>query len=423
MEYKKYIRLQNILLLASIYCIVLLLVYKVQLSGDSQSYISAWEVFRSGRIDMWRTPVYPFFLGLLKMIFGDAHYLLVAVIIQHIMFLISIWYFYLLLKEIVNNEILSFVLTAFYAFYPCVQTYNCFVQTETFAVVGTIFFLYSTLMFYKNLNLIYGLCSFGWLFFLVFLRPSSIYLIPILFLFWLLVFIKRKFKPILFLWLGLGGSVVAGMTLLFYVVSFKKNYDLFTPSGIGIINKYCIARQACIIEPLVSCDEYRDRDFKGCVFDHNVSTMPEVFYESECAINEFGLKRFSDNVSNAISQNKYLYIKRLFVNVKRSSSDRLLGTAFPASKLLDIVTINLSFIYLLFFVYVVMLVKWMKQKEIACFSSLICTIVISHMSVIFFASPSNYSRLVLPVYPLFLIMIGQIFSLIKVSKSSDVELL
>ena len=109
MEYKKYIRPQIIYLISVIYCIVLLLVYKVQLSGDSQSYISAWDIFRSGNIDMWRTPVYPFFLGFLNMVFGDEYYLLMAVIIQHIIFLISVRFFYNLLEETVNSEIISFV--------------------------------------------------------------------------------------------------------------------------------------------------------------------------------------------------------------------------------------------------------------------------------------------------------------------------
>ena len=422
MKYEKYVRPRYIYLISTIYCVVLLFVYQVQFSGDSQSYISAWEIIKNGSIDMWRTPVYPFFLGVLNMIFGDAHYLLIAVIIQHIVFLISVRYFYLLAKDVIKSEIIAFFLTAFYALYPCVQTYNCFVQTETFAVVGTIFFLYSAFGLYKDEKKIHGIGVSFWLFFLVFLRPSSIYLIPIMFLFWLWVFLKKRRKTNSSLWFGLVGCFVVGIALSAYVVNFKRNYGLLTPCGIGVINKYCIARQACIIEPMVSSELYREMKFKGCVFDHEVAkTMPEVFYESECAINEFGLEKFSENVSNAIYHNKYSYIKRLFINVKRSSSDRLLGTALSASTLLDIVTINLSFIYLLFFVYIVVLVIRMKRGRMPCFSMLLIIIGLCHMFVVFFASPSNYSRLALPVYPIFIIMIGQMLGLINVSKSSNIE--
>lgn len=424
MEYEKYIRPRYIYLISTIYCVVLLFVYQVQFSGDSQSYISAWEIFKNGSIDMWRTPVYPFFLGVLNTLFGDAHYLLIAVIIQHIVFLISVRYLYLLAKDVIKSEIIPFFLTAFYALYPCVQTYNCFVQTETFAVVGTIFFLFSAFRLYKDEKKKHGIATFFWLLFLVFLRPSSIYLIPIMILFWSWVYIKNRIIVNPSLWFGFVGCILVGIVLSVYVVGFKRSYGLLTPSGIGIINKYCIARQACIIEPMVSSDVYRENNFKGCVFDHEVAkTMPEVFYESECAISEFGLKEFSDYVSNSISQNKFSYIKRLFVNVQRSSADRLLGTALPESTRWDVITVNLSFLFLLFIIYIILLIKSIKRKRIPCFSMLICIIALSHMFVIFFASPDDYSRLTIPVYPIFLIMIGQMIRLVNVYKSPNIEFL
>lgn len=422
MQYEKYLRPQYIYILSAIYCVVLLFIYQVQFSGDSQSYISAWETFRHGSIDMWRTPVYPFFLGFLNMIFGDVYYLLIAVIIQHVVFLISIRYFYLLLKIVIKNKIISLFVTAIYALYPCVQTYNCFVQTETFAVVGTIFFLYSSFMLCKYARLLYGIGSSFWLLFLVFLRPSSIYLIPIMLVFWLWIIIKEKKYATLSLWLGFGGSVIVGIALSFYVYSFKNNYGLLSPCGIGVINKYCIARQACIIEPMVSCDVYRERNFKGCVFDHDVvGTIPDVFYEAECAITEFGLKDFSDYVSAAINQNIYSYIKRIVVNVQRSSADRLFGLGFPEGKLLEVITVNLNFFYVLFLLYIIYLLRCIKERKIVRFSILLCIIGLSHMFVIFVGSPNNYDRLALQVFPVFLIMVGQLLQLIKVSWSSDAD--
>lgn len=422
MEYKKYLRPRYVYLLSTIYCVVLLLVYQVQLSDDSQSYISAWESFRNGSIDMWRTPVYPFFLGFLNIIFGDVYYLLIAVIIQHVVFLISIRYFYLLLKIVIKNDMITLIVTAIYALCPCVQTYNCFVQTETFAVVGTIFFLYSSFMLCKYTSFLYGIGSSFWLFFLVFLRPSSIYLIPIMLVFWLWIIIKERKYAVRSLWIGLGGSVIVGIVLAFYVFSFKTYYGLLSPCGIGVINKYCIARQACIIEPMVSCDVYYESNFKGCVFDHSVvGTIPDVFYEAECAISEFGLKEFSDYVSTAIKHNTYSYIKRIVINVQRSSADRLFGVAFPEGKLMEVLTLNLNFFYVLFLLYIIVLVKWIKERKLVPFSFLLCIIGLSHMFVVFAGSPNNYDRLALQVFPVFLIMIGQLLQLIKISRSSDVD--
>ncbi len=422
MSFDKFLKPRYIYILSAIYCIIILFVYKVQLSGDAQSYISAWEVFKNGSIDMWRTPVYPIFLGFLKSLFGNAHYLLIAVVVHHLVFLVSIRYFYLLLKEVVKNGKIAFGVTAFYAFYPCVQTYNSYVQTETFAVVGTIFFLYSTFRLYKDEKIIFGIESFCWLFFLVFLRPSSTYLIPVIFLFWLFKAIKLKSFLTPSFFCGFGGSVIVGLLLIIYSFNFKSSYGLFSPSGIGVINKYCIARQACIIEPMVSCEVYKKKDFKGCVFDHDVAPMlPEVFYESECAISEFGLKVFSDSVNAVLSQHKFSYLKRIAINVQRSCADRLMGTTWPMSKLLDIITVNLCCIFILFLLYIYILVKLMREKRKIYFSLLLCIISISHMSVIFLASPDDYARLTLPIIPVLLIMIGQMFSTVKVDFRSCID--
>ncbi len=426
MSWDKFLKPRYIYILSAIYCIILLLVYKVQFSCDSQSYISAWEMFKSGNIDRWRTPVYPFILGFMKFIFGDTHYLLFTVIAQHLIFWVSIKYMYLLLVDIISSEKISFWLTAFYAFYPCAQTYNGYIGTETFAVVGTIFFLYSALRLYKYEKVIYGIGTSFWLLFLVFLRPSSIYLIPILFLFYLWIYIKNKKHKVPSFLFGLGGSIMVGVVLVSYVSIFKNNYGLFTPCGIGVINKYCIARQACIIEPMVSPEEYLKNGFKGCVFDYEVDntvSLPNVFYESECAITEYGLKEFSDYLDAAISKNRLAYFKRIIVNVQRSSADRLLATAWPLSKLIDIVTINLNFVYLLFIIYITFLFSWMKDNKRICFSLFLFLVGISHMFVIFVASPNDYARLALPIFPVILIMMGQILYRIKLSISSKVEVI
>ena len=50
---------------------ILILGWGVQETFDSSSYISAWDSFNNGKIDMLRTPVYPVFLGVMKIIFGE----------------------------------------------------------------------------------------------------------------------------------------------------------------------------------------------------------------------------------------------------------------------------------------------------------------------------------------------------------------
>ena len=72
----------------------------------------AWENISSFHIDIWRTPVYPLFIGITKAFF-ETNFLMAASIIQHIVFLISIWYFYKLIAIVTDSERIAFYISAF----------------------------------------------------------------------------------------------------------------------------------------------------------------------------------------------------------------------------------------------------------------------------------------------------------------------
>lgn len=51
--------------------IILILGWGVQETLDSPTYVSAWDNIANGKIDIFRTPVYPIFWGVMKNIFGE----------------------------------------------------------------------------------------------------------------------------------------------------------------------------------------------------------------------------------------------------------------------------------------------------------------------------------------------------------------
>ncbi len=407
MKVEKYLRLRYIYILSILCCVYYTYIFKVDISFDSITYIDAWSTIREGHIDKWRTPIYPLLLGLIKFIFGD-NYLYYVVILQHIVFLLSIRYFFFLTRYCVKNILISFSLTLFYALYPCVATYNCCIATETFAVSGSIFLFYSILYLYKTEKFIYSLYVFIWLLFLIFLRPAVVYLLPVVFMCWCLYLIKRRTilqKSVVY---GLTGCLLVSLFLFSYMAMFKRTYGVFTPSGIGVVNKYAIAKAANItVLNTMDQDEYNFNK------------------EGEKIINTIGMDAFSDSLNQSISLNKERYVMRLFQNFRNASESNLFDPSYSKGiigVISDIMGIKLKTIYFLFFIYGVLLLRFnFFRKELAFFSTMMFLVGLSNFVLIILASPGEYGRLSLPAIPVYLIMAGQLLDMTKTKSFSEIK--
>lgn len=397
MNLEKYLKLRYIYLLAIVYCLFLTYFYHVDISFDTPTYINAWSTLQECHIDKWRTPVYPVFLGIMNIIFGD-YYLYYVVVIQHILFLISIRYFYLLMQSIITTNTISFLVTFFYALYPCVATYNCCIATETFAVTGSVFLLYSILNLYKTKQFHYGLYAFFWLFFLVFLRPAVVYLLPVTIVGWCFVALKRgkKYnKPVVY---GLTGSIIVSVILVAYMSMFKASYGVFTPSGIGLINRYTIAKAANVI-------------------DLNETGEELGFYqEAEKYINMLGMEAFSDTLNQSINQNKGKFAKRLWQNMRKASRDNLFEPSYQVGifgVVSDFMSPPIKIIYFILLIYgFIILRRMVRWKNITFFPCLLFMIGVSNFILIIIASPGEYGRLLLPALPAYFVMFAQLVDMI-----------
>ena len=404
MNFEKFLRLRYIYILSILFCIYLTYIFKVDITFDTPTYVNAWSTLLEGYVDKWRTPSYPIFLGIMNTIFGD-NYLYFVVLVQHLVFLVSVRYFYLLMRNTISNEKLSFFITLFYALYPCVATYNCVIGTSTFVVTGSVFLLYSILSLYKSNNKRFGLYAFFWLFFLIFLRPAVVYLLPVTIVGWCIVALTRKKFFDASVVFGITGSIVVSICLIVYMFMFKSCYGVFTPSGIGLINQYTVAKAANVI-------------------DFNTTGEEIGFYqEAEKYINIMGMEAFSDSLKQSIDCNKGKYIKRLWQNVRKASEDNLFEPSYQIG-ILGVVSnlfgLPIKIIYYLFLIYTAWLLQWMvRKKKIAFFPVLLIMIGVSNYIVIILGSPGEYGRLSLPAIPAYLLMLGQLLDIINSKRLSD----
>lgn len=410
MDIKRALQLKTIYAIAIPYCILLIFKCGRQWDYDTNSYVAAWEAISSFHLDLWRTPVYPLFIGLTKYLFG-SHFLMAGIIIQHLIFLISIRYFYMLTQGVIKSESTAWWATAFYALYPCVATWNCFNLTEPFAIYSMIFMLYCALTAYLKNSVFHLVAWGGWLLFQIFLRPAQIYILPIFFAGWLLLYFKNKDQSKIIVG-GVAGTLLASCCILIYMYAFKNSYGVFTPCGVGIVNKYYMARR----DGTLITDQIADPRFKNFVeernrvFEDGKGTIIDLFEESQDAVYTFGLKQVSDVVSNSTQNTLRHQVRMAFRRLRTASNDNLFTTYIRKFTIVtDIWGVRINFAYILLLIYPFVLLRWYtKVGQIPWFSSLLFMVGACHMLIIIVACQNIWGRLVLPVVPVYIIMFSQL---------------
>lgn len=120
------------------------------------------------------------------------------------------------------------------------------ILTESFAISGSIFFFYCLLAYYQKGKPLFMIGTMIWLAFLVFLRPSFLFLFIVCLL--ALGLYYRKYKKRVF-W-GLLGVGIFGLLELEYCNCIKEKFGTLIPSEVGVDNSFQIA----IIEGALSPD-------------------------------------------------------------------------------------------------------------------------------------------------------------------------
>ena len=245
------------------------------------------------------------------------------------------------------------------------------------------------------------------------------YLLPITIVGWCLVAIKEKKYSNTSVLCGLAGSVLVSISLIVYMAMFKSNYGIFTPSCIGLNNKYAIAKAANVID----FNTMGNDELLTCLVDED--SINAIGKETENLINAVGMESFSEIVNQSIKQNKVKYFKRLFQNARNASESNLFEPSYQIGiigTISSIMGVKIKIIYILFLIYVFVLIRWMnRNKEVAFFSCMLFMIGVSNYILIIIASPGEFGRLSLPAIPVYLIMIGQLLDLIGVKRISEVK--
>ena len=138
------------------------------------------------------------------------------------------------------------------------------------------------------------------------------------------------------------------------------------------------------------------------------------------AIQTYGPK----NVSNLISESNFNsiseQIKRFFHHIRKASQDKLFYTYNSRWDIIsDITCMRMNVLYIMLLTYAIILsYRMFRRKDIALFSILLLLFGAGHLFVILFSCQNVWYRLIIPFTPVYLLMIGQLLSILIVKETN-----
>lgn len=391
--------------------IVVLTLYNLtpSLNGfDTQFYILAGENLWNGHIDCLRTPVYPLLCKILSLLFGQNGLHPAMTILQSSVYLLSLCRLKHLAEMTIKNEAIRFALLLFYV--SCIAPGWCNeIMTESLSISGTIIITDLVVSFIKKTTTKTNVLIHSILLLLVFLRPTFVLFLMLLPLLWLYRLLTCK--PNKHLCVALALSFFSIFCFVGYCHAYKQEFGHFGATTTFVFNKIYDAHRGGYWDPssvknkqAQAWIEYIDHQYDGTYAPTYFTIMNHP--ESLVLIN-----RGCDDIIKAHRKEYLDYRTKLFVN---SFDKRLLAavnTHSPLSAILFVSSLFLSFPVSLFYLVTIMaivslIIYVFRNRQIPVIPSFLILIVFAHSVGIIITTSDAFERVLLPVYPVFIVLLG-----------------
>lgn len=385
--------------------------------GDSQGYISySFIDLMINGITSGRTPIYPLTIDICSWI-NEKYMLICLVFIQCVVSFISIVFFYKTIKIFYKKDTFAGIVTILYGCNSSVIGYDKAILTESFALSGTVIFIYMMLSYLRSSKIKYVNGIIIILAVLTFLRPSFLLFDVIVFGFFIMEFLWRKDKNkkiIKRFWCIMLKWLMLWLIILMYSLSFYKKFGIFTISD-------PIPRQNLII-----CMERgyynksNDNEFINKIDEalNNNEDMWKAMYE---VYNQYSIAEVNEKTKDCIKKNFIIYLQDTFENVIAYGNDSFTGyyvwedTNLNSAYIIRFLDkcfnlFKVSHVYLIFFVDLIVFIYLILKKEniwlIVGFMAFIGGITVTS----YFGTCGEYPRTMVCVIPFSYLNVGWLLS-------------
>lgn len=382
-------------------------------SFDTEYYILAGQNILEGKIDCLRTPVYPLLCQAFIKLFGIEGLPTAMTIFQSLVYLISLISLQHIAHYTIKNRTIRFITLFFYIL--CIAPGWCNeILTESLSISGCVIMTDLVLSFVYKPSIAKNIALHLFLILLVFLRPTFMIFFAILPVVWLFHRTLFKYKAVSF-----ALTITCILCYGAYCSAYKNVYGRFGSSATLVFNKIYDAHRggywdtSSVSNPkskkwIDYIDDYYTGNY-GLIY-HTIMEHPE------------SMVPISDGCDDIIKDHKSEWQKyriQLFASSCDKRFQAAVNTHTPLSSVLFFTSLFLSFPLSLFylisiFAIIALLVYFFIHKSIPLGHFLILSAIIAYTVGIVLYTSDSHERLLLPVYPLFVLMIGASFEKVSI---------
>lgn len=375
---------------------------------DTISYYEAYNSLLSGKVDIFRTPLYPLFIGVSRTVFGPALSVAFVSVVQSVLFILSIKWIGSTLENITRHKTVGYWFTAVYALYPGVLSYCGMLMTESLAISLVSAFLYLTSEAYLRNSWKPAAMSGITSILLWMLRPSLI-TIPVLAAFlWGAIMLFGRRKMLRTARWGFLTASLSLATLCGYSMVFNSEYDYFGMSAVPTWNNYMTLRQAKVMENHEndSIDEEIIPDSLTMTADPVDIQIKDTWWNEAALLHcELGPEQFHKFVSDQMKKHMIEVIRHIYIYRIDEMLDAdcvFIGTDLPLKlcALTRMIHVNNGTALLIFLLGLLLSGYFnIKGRKITYFTWLLYAMFAANYFTVLVGAPNDFTRLLAQNYP------------------------
>jgi hypothetical protein len=374
--------------------------YSIIWSFDTESYQCAVDSLMRGEIDTFRTPVYPAALAVCQMLTSHGSYWLI-IVVHLLIFYLSVCSLYrtILCLSVAKN--IAIIVTAIYATCPMILLAQCIVMTESFAISFSVFMVSYFVRWRTRCKIIdfyrMSLCVL----FLLFLRPSFLYLLVAFAMIALILMYRHQYRygaQLLIMITAFGGLMFG------YCRIIESKTGVFTPSTVSVLNEYVNAfhigkfTSANVTDSLIKSrvlEFERDSSDKGAFYVPDMDGVPS--------------KQIYDELQRMKERDNLITLKVFVMHCEE--------TAYGMYGVFRGFNFDFRIIYLfLFAVGCLFTYMFVRRRIIPIVAFSLWLMCVGHIVVALLGSYAEWSRMFLPAFPLLLLLVALFCHFFRISR-------
>jgi hypothetical protein len=374
---------------------------------DSPSYLNFTENLLNGEVNGWRTPVYPIFLKLIRFLVTPGYFIQIVVFVQSLISFSTIIVFYRIVKSIFKKRNVIVVATLLFALSPSIVNYDKCILTESLSISFMVFYMGLVINYLRKPTIFKATFYTLLTFFAVMLRPSFLYLIPLMAVFWILRFILIKIERKI---------CVAGLLSSLFCVFLIFGYSHLNYMQNGT-NSLSAVRNLNQMDIIITNNMYKNgNDFEITEsIKNNCDNSSQLFHWKTHAIlyKKYSHSRITEFINNCIKNQPKIYFQKTLLRFYELGNERI-ATRYAERKngFISLFNFILKLDFIIFFaIYfllsidiLLILILFFKTKKILWYKILLWSLISAQLAVIVIGSPTDYQRLFVIVLPCVIIL-------------------